>query len=152
MQVVPQIVTRYDTVSSLPKWYQDSVDYWKKRKHTTDTVNVVVSQTVYDTAYINVGHDSMPAQPLWPLVRYDGTSKFGDTATVTTFDLRSGHLGISRIYQAGILTKIEVQENNPTPKLTFEPFPKTKAGSSLLSKIGFGLVGYGACSIVNLAK
>src|SRR4051812_46835039 len=72
---VPQIVTRYDTVPSVPRWYADSVRYWKKRKYTTGTVNLGFSETIVDTQYIPVNAPPETRPDVWPLLNYSGGAK-----------------------------------------------------------------------------
>lgn len=142
--VIPNIITRYDTVNVLPKWFKDSVKVWSKGKHTTDTVNLTVSQTIVDTEYVNVTSPPEERADLWPVLSYRGSAKFGDTSTVSAFSIKSGKLGISRIFQAGILTAIEVDSGQVTPKFTFAPFPAQK-GTSLFQRLK--LIGIGAAGM-----
>ena len=148
--VIPHIVTQYDTVERLPRWYADSVRQWKRRKATTDTVTLYVSSTVVDTQYYPVEAPVADRPPLWPVLSYHGTASFGDTATVTSLDMRTGRLDISRPVIPGIHTDIEVGKD-PEPKLTFAPFPKQK-GPSLLYKLKMIGIGFGSCSIYNTVK
>jgi hypothetical protein len=149
---IPTIITKYDTVTALPKWFADSMKRWKKTTvvHTTDTVNLVVSQTIVDTQFIPVDAPPEERPNVWPLLSYHGTTNWGDTATISTFSVRTGRLGISRVFIPGILTSID-SDSTATPQLTFEPFPKPR-GVSLMQKITYATVGYGVCSIVNLVR
>lgn len=147
---VPHIVTKYDTVTTLPRWFQDSLRIWKSRKPTTDTVNLVVTQTVVDTEYVPVNNPPEERPNVWPVLSYHGGDSFGDTAAVSTFDLRSGRLGLSKVFIPGILTDIEA-DSNATPKLTFAPFPKQK-GPTLFQSLKLIGIGFGSCMVYNGIK
>lgn len=152
---VPQIVTRYDTVESLPKWYADSLKKWKKTIHTTDTVNIYVTNTIVrtlrDTMFVNVGPDTTQRSKIWPIIAYHSGSHFGDSAVVSTFNLRSGIGSISKLFVPGILIAMDADSVNSYPKLTFAPFPPPKK-ISLFTKIVYIGGGYGACSLVHMVK
>jgi hypothetical protein len=152
VNVVPTIVTRYDTVSVTPKWYEDSVKYWKKRKWTTDTVNVTLSETVIDTQYVPI--DGGPAvRPDWyPLLNLNsGNGTFGDTMFIHTFSLKDGKDAVSRVFIPGYLVGIDAQYPNKTPRLDFRPFPPQErhnwfypvkyTGMGILGGLGLGLLG-----------
>ena len=147
---IPNIVTKFDTVETLPAWFADSTEIWKRRGFTTDTINLIVSETVVDTQFIPVTQGctaaAVEARPhLWPLLTYRGGTRFADTALVSTFDLRSGKLGLSKVFIPGILTAIEA-DSNASPRFTFEPFPKTKK-TSVWTKLLWSGVGYGVCTV-----
>lgn len=152
VSLVPTIVTQHDTVKVVPKWFQDSVKIWSKRRHTTDTLTLTTNVTVIDTLVVVVPVNQPPEQRpnLWPIISYHGGSQFGDTAVVTTFSLRQGQLGISRTFIPGILTALE-QDSLPNPRFTFAPFPKPK-GPGLWHTLKVATLGYGACSLVNLLR
>jgi len=148
--VIPHIITVHDTVSVLPKWYNDSIRAWKARKSTTDTVNIVITNTlvIKDTVY--VGPDTNLRSRDWPILEYHGGSHFGDTALVRSFSLRSGNQNISRIFIPGILTDIQA-DSGSTPRMTFAPFPEPRR-PPLLYRLKLMAMGYGACSIYNGVK
>lgn len=147
---VPYIVTKHDTTETLPSWYADSVKIWKSRPASTDTFTLVVTNTVVDTEFIPVNAPATERPNLWPVLQYHGGAAFGDTAVVSTYSVRNGHLAISKVYSPGILTGIEADSSN-VPRLTYAPFPEPKKPSFLykLKMIG---IGYGACSIVNTVR
>lgn len=149
-QAVPVIRTVYDTVPTLPEWYADSLPLWKKRKHTTDTLEVVIRETVVDTQYIPVNAPPDERPNLWPVLSYRGGSRFGDTAVVSSFDVRTGRLGVSTVFIPGILTSIEA-DSNASPKFTFAPFPELKK-PSLFYKLKMVAIGFGACSAINMVR
>lgn len=137
---IPVIVTVYDTVEQLPKWLEDSLRSWKKRKSTTDTVPLVIQTTHVDTEYVKVPCDTAERSRIRPVLWYHGGTRVGDTATVGTFSLRDGKLDASKVYIPGILTGIDA-DTNAAPKMTFEPFPEPKKPSLLykLKLIGIGV-------------
>ena len=147
---VPYIVTKHDTVHTLPDWYKDSVRIWKQRATTTDTFNLVITNTIIDTEYVPVNAPPEHRPNLWPLLEYHGPVARGDTAVVSTFSVRNGNLAVSKVYSPGILTGIEA-DSNTVPRLTFAPYPEPK-GPSLFYKLKMMGIGYGVCSIVNSVR
>jgi hypothetical protein len=146
---VPKIVTVYDTVPTLPVWYKDSLRHWKERKSTTDTVSLYFTTTLVDTQFVPVNAPPENRPDVWPLLDYHGGSKFGDTAVVSTYSLRTGNMAIRKVFVPGILTGIDAyHEGDPAPRLNFAPFPKCPGPSFLYSLkmmgIGGGLVAIGA--------
>lgn len=137
--VIPTIITRYDTVEVAPKWLVDSEKVWKKRKATTDTVNIIISNTIiaHDTIYI--GSDTANRPRIWPVLEFHGGVRFGDTATVVTFSLHSGVRAASRVFTPGILTDIET-DSSSIPRLTYAPFPEPKS-PPLLYRLKYILAG-----------
>jgi len=144
---IPVIVPKYDTVETLPKWYSDSVAYWKKKKHTTDTVPILISNTIVGAAPINVIATPEERPDLWPVLDYSGGFKFGDTALVGSLSIRSGKVAISKFFIPGILTGIHMDSANSVPKIDFVPFPAPKR-PSLLYKLKMVGIGAGSCAIV----
>lgn len=143
--VIPTIITKHDTVRTVRL---DTL--WKtKTKHTTDTVNLVITKTLVDTQVINVNAPPEERRNVWPVLAYHGGTKFGDTATITTFSLRSGRVGISKVFIPGILTAIDVQEGDTAsvPKLSFEPFAAEKK-PSLLYRLKYVGIGAGSLSLL----
>lgn len=154
IQKIPTIVTTHDTVERLPSWFADSVRIWKKRKTTTDTVNIVYGTTHVDTEYVRVPCDTAQRSNIRPVLSYHGSAKLGDTASVATFSLKNGSLDLSRVYIPGILVGIDA-DSTPTPRLTFEPFPKPKGPSLLyrLKLLGIGFAsGTVACAAYNTSR
>lgn len=148
---IPSIVTRYDTVHSLPQWFQDSVRQWKKRKYTTDTVNLYYTNTVVDTQYVPVNLPPEARPDTWPLLSYHGGSKWGDTAVVTTYSLRTGNASISRVFIPGILTDIDAYRPDSTmPRLNYVPFPPGEKHGFWHNPAVFA-VGFGSCAAISLA-
>lgn len=147
---IPQIITRIDTLEKLPEWLDDSLKRWRKRVHTTDTVNLVTERVVIrtDTAFIRIPCDTAERSRLQPVVSYFGGSRFGDTALVTTFSLRTGFATISKVFIPGILTAMVADSVTGTPAFTFEPFPAQK-GTSLWTKLKWAGVGFAGCSVYN---
>lgn len=147
---VPQIVTRHDTVRSLPEWYEDSVRYWKKRKYTTDTLNLTFTETIVDTQYIPVNSPPERRPNIWPMLTYRGSGKFGDTAIVSTFGLRTGNLAISKVFIPGMIVGIDASDSLQTPRLDFAPFPKGEKHGFWHNPKVFG-IGFGTCAAIGLA-
>lgn len=150
---IPTIITKFDTVRTVQF---DTI--WKKvihtvKTHTTDTVNLVISNTIVDTQFINVDAPPEERKNVWPVLSYHGGTKFGDTATVATFSLRSGKLGISKVFIPGILTAIEAGEGDgaSVPNLSFEPFPDAKK-PSLFYRLKHVLVGAAAYALYQTVK
>lgn len=132
---IPVIVTKYDTVRT--KWVvHDTIE-----KFTTDTFNLVVHQTIYDTVVINVT-DNRPA--IWPIMSYRATSR--DSAYVRTFDLRTGSGALNQIYTPGPLNVI-VADSLPTPNMTFGTYPEFHTRS--ITKLLWGSIGFGICTVSN---
>lgn len=149
---VPQIVTEYDTVRSVPTWYADSVRYWKKRKYTTDTLNLYFTNTVVDTQYVPVNSPPEDRPDVWPLLSYHGGSKWGDTAVVSTYSLRSGNMAITRVFIPGVLTDIDAfHEQGTAPKISYAPFPKGEKHGFWHNPKVFG-IGFGSCAAIGLAS
>ncbi len=144
---IPVIVPKYDTVETLPKWYADSVAHWKKQKHTTDTIPLLISNTIVGAAPINVITTPEERPDLWPVLDYSGGIEFGDTAIVGSLSIRSGKVAISRLFIPGILTGIHMDSANSVPKVDFVPFPVPK-GPSLLYRLKLVAMGVGAGYIV----
>ena len=155
VKIVPNIITKFDTVRTTPKWYDDSVKYWKKRKFTTDTVNIYVENIVVrdtgSTRFVNVGPDTTDRPSIWPITSYHGGTRFGDTAIVTSFNLRTGNGSITKIFIPGMLTSIVADSGSPLPRMTFAPFPKEKK-PSLWYKIQLVASGFSACTIINSVR
>lgn len=149
---VPRIVTVYDTVNTVPGWYADSVRYWKKRKYTTDTLNLYFTNTVVDTQYVPVNSPPEDRPDVWPLLSYHGGSKFGDTAVVSTYSLRSGNLAITKVFVPGILTDIDTWREDTTaaPRLNFAPFPPGEKHGFWHNPAVFG-IGFGSCAAIGIA-
>jgi len=145
---IPTIVTLFDTVETVPKWLNDSIKKWKKIVHTTDTVNLVIQNTLIDTVFVPVNAPAEERPNLWPLLEYHGGASFGDTAIVTTFSVQTGQGAVSRIFIPGILTDVTTGASN-VPQLRFEPFPKRKGATVFQQLKLFGL-GFGSCSLLQL--
>ena len=150
-KTIPVIVPKYDTVETLPKWYKDSVRYWKKRTHTTDTIPLLISSTIVAAAPINISATPSERPDIWPLLDYSGGTRRGDTAIIGSLSLRSGRVAIHKFYIPGILTGIHTDSANSVPKLDFAPFPEPKK-PSLLYKVKMIGIGFGACTIYNGVK
>jgi len=150
-RAIPQIVTRYDTVTQLPAWYADSVRTWKKRKYTTDTVNLYFTNTVVDTQYVPVNAPPEDRPDVWPLLYYHGGAKFGDTAVVSTYSLRSGNMAIAKVFVPGILVDVDAyRPDSTTPRLNYAPFPPEEKHGFWHNPKVFG-IGFGACAGIGLA-
>lgn len=150
-QSVPQIVTKYDTVTELPAWYADSVRHWKRRKYTTDTLNLYHSNTVVDTEYVPVNAAPEDRPDVWPLISYHSGSKFGDSAVVSTYSLRSGNLAITKVFVPGIVTDIDAWVVGPTaPRINYAPFPEGEKHGFWHNPKIFG-IGFGSCAALSIA-
>lgn len=135
---IPTIVTKYDTVHTV--WH----DTVKVNHYTTDTFNLIVRQTIYDTVVINVT-DNRPR--LWPLLSYRTINR--DSAFVRTFDLSTGYGAASVIYTPGPLNTL-VADSFPTPNMTFGTYPEFH--TSTLTKLFYGASGFALCSLTNWAN
>lgn len=131
---IRQIVTQYDTVRT--KWVvHDTV-----LKVTTDTFNLIVSQTIYDTVVVNVRDTSTH---LWPIIQYEQRK---DTAWLRTFELTSGHGSILRVFAPGPLLGIYA-DSVATPRMNFGAWPEHH--TSTTTKLFWTGVGYSACLAAN---
>ncbi len=145
-QIVPKIVTEYDTVEVVPKWLADSAKVWKKR--AKPTINVI-SETVVDTEFVPVGRPPEERPNIWPLMSVHGARKWGDTLTTVTFNLRDGRGGVSRVFATGYITDIEVGAQ-PTPQITFKKFPPAEKHGFFHNPKVFG-IGLATGTLVCLA-
>lgn len=148
--VIPTIETKYDTVRSVPEWFEDSLNYWRNRKPTRDTTEIVITNTVIDTVLVDIPCEAEKRPQLWPVLAYTGGSEFGDTATVTTFSLQTGQGSVSKVFIPGILTSL-VADSTGIPRLVYDPFPKPKGPSLFyrLKLVGLGaLGGFAACGVM----
>ena len=147
---IPHIVTRVDTVRAVPPWFADSQRIWRRRRHTTDTLTLTTTVTLVDTVTIRVPVNAPPAERpnRWAIQSYHAGARFGDTAVVESFSIRTGQLGISRTFVPGILTALE-WDSLPQPRFTFVPFPAPK-GPGLWYTLKVGAIGFGSCSLLNL--
>lgn len=143
---IPKIVTHFDTVEVTPAWLVDSERAWKKKKYTTDTVNIVLTNTIIKHDSIYLGPDTSLRSHLYPLLEYHGGVRFGDTATVVTFSLRDGVKSTSRIFVPGILTEIEA-DTSATPRLNYTALPEAPR-LSLIYRLKLILYGAGAVTII----
>ena len=157
-KLIPHIVTQYDTVTKSPEWLQDSIKKWKKVVYTTDTINLTPVQIVISDEKIPIREvpnaDTSFTPPIHPLLSYSSGGKFGDTAIVRSFSLRDGTPAVSKVIVAGVLTGIDAEVDNPTPRLNFEPFPPKEQHNwfypikHILIGAGIGsAVGFGACVV-----
>lgn len=151
---VPVIRTEYDTVEVRPAWLEDSIKKWKKTVYTTDTINLTPIQIVINDAKIPINAPAEQRPRINPLLSYSGGRAFGDTALVRTFNLQDGTESVSKIYVPGILTAIDAEVDNPTPRLNFEPYPPKERHNwfypvkHILMGAGIGsAIGFGACVI-----
>lgn len=138
-RVIPRIVTQYDTVHTLQR---DTI--WRTRTvrhYTTDTFNLVIRETIYDTVVVS------PSSRLWPIVSY--TMRHRDTARVRTYDPITGHGAAVEVWTPGPLHEIQA-DTTPTPRMTFGTYPNTKTsgGTKLLYLLG----GYALCSAATWAN
>lgn len=131
-RVIPQIITKYDTVRT--KWVvHDTV-----LKVTTDTFNLVETQTLYDTVVINVKDTSTN---LWPIVLYEQRA---DTAWLRTFELSTGRGTILRVHAPGPVLGIYA-DSVARPRLSYGEWPRNE--TSLFKKILYIGSGYAACTL-----
>ena len=130
---IPQIITRYDTVKT--KWIvHDTV-----LKVTTDTFNLIVTQTLYDTVVINVKDT---AQRLWPIILFEQRK---DTAWLRTFELSTGRGSILRVHAPGPVSGIYA-DSVAVPRMNFGTWPIHK--TSNFTKLLWSGIGYGACRVL----
>lgn len=123
VRVIPTIVTRYDTVETLPKWWEDSVKKWKKKVYVTDTVNLLATHVVVDTQYVPVDAPAEQRPDIHPLMYLNaGKGHFGDTVFTQTFSLKTGKTTLSKVFLPGIIVGIDANYPSGTPRIDFEPF------------------------------
>jgi hypothetical protein len=123
-EVIPKIVTVFDTVPTRPSWLDDSIKAWKKRSIVHDTVPLIISQTIIDTQLVNVGADTTQRPKIWPVLDVTAGARFSDTTLVRTFSLRDGRESFSKLFTTGYIKEIHVDESRgPTPLIIFAPFP-----------------------------
>jgi len=153
---VPKIVTQHDTVEKTPKWLDDSVKKWKKKVYTTDTVPLVITNTIVDTEYVPVNSPPEQRPDIWPVLSINGGRIWGDTTIIRTFSIKNGHESVSRLFTTGYITDLEIESSpNPTPRITFTPFPPSeKHGFWHNPKIfGYGfLTGVGVITVLSVVK
>lgn len=145
------LVPKYDTVKVLPSWLKDSLKVWKKRPATTQKTPILISAMKVDTQYVPVDATPENRPNIHPLLSYNGGSRFGDTAITVTFGLRDGEPTISKVFIPGILTGIDANTEDGTPRMTYAPFPAPKK-PSLLYRVKMIGIGAGACMIYNGVK
>ncbi|SRR6266478_7544933 len=136
-RVIPQIITKTDTVQRVPNWLADSIKKWKVRKVTTDTFNLVVERTV-------IQHDTiLDSLALWPVLTFfrDAKSR-ADTAFVRTW--RHGVGVVSRVYSPGPVVAI-LADTSPTPRIQFGEWPHVQ--TSKWTKLMWAGIGFGACAV-----
>lgn len=148
-QSIPIIITKVDTVQTIPKWLIDSLSRLSKTTATTDTVQlwetrtIIKTDTLRDTIFIDV-----KAGNIQPILTLTTGKEFGDTGFVHTINVNTGEQAVSRFFTPGFLRAIEASDS--TPRLFFEPFKVdtvTRRKSNLLSLLIAGSIGYTACSI-----
>jgi len=147
---IPHIITKFDTVTVIPSWLSDSVKKWKKVKHTTDTVNLTITNTIVKTDTMKITLPPEERPNVWPILSYHGGASFGDTAVVSAFSVRDGRLGISKVFVAGILTAIEA-DSTSVPKMSFSPFPDQK-NPSLFYRLKYILIGAAGYALYQTVK
>ena len=133
VQSIPRIVTVYDTVVTAPVIRRVNIA-------TTDTVNVVIRETLHirDTIYVGSELDSRPN--INPILRGSFGSDFGDTSEVVSFSLRTGIQTTSHIFTPGYITSIEVRPDTVTPRMNFTPFPVYSVHT--WDKVKYGFYGF----------
>lgn len=139
---VPVIVTEYDTVVVYRP--PDTI-----KVATTDTINLVLTETLVDTTVIQIPCEPEERDNINPVLHLRMGKQFGDTSLVETFNLRTGTVTQSRIYTPGYLTGLDIT-SNPVPRLDFTAFPRCNC--SLFTKLTSGLVGFGACEVTHLFR
>ncbi len=140
--VVPQIVTQYDTVEVYIS--PDTIEVV-----TTDTVNIILRETFFDTTLINVACDPEERPEIYPVLTLRMGENFGDTSIVETFSLRTGKPTRSILYTPGFLTSLDIT-NEPTPRMNFTAFPKPRV--SLWNKLKYSLIGFAGCEATHLFR
>ena len=136
---IPRIITQYDTVYTPPVY--DTV-----KIATTDTVNLVIRETVHDTTVINVGQSDSTRENIFPVLHIRLGTTFGDTGQITTFSLRDGTGRVSEIFIPGYLTSLDVRPDSITPRMGFNPFPDYSVHFWDKLKYGF----YGAVALITV--
>lgn len=138
----PLIVTVHDTLHDTLR-----ISVPKPVPGPTLTIRV----TVHDTTYLNIGAEPAERTNIWPVLTVDVGRKVGDTTTINTFSLRSGAGGTAKVYTAGPLLGVWA-DSTATPRYLFGPPPAPRR-VSLWTKLEWGGIGYGSCTVVSgLAK
>lgn len=139
LKPVPQIVTVHDTVHTPANLKTVEV-------FTTDTVKIVISETLHDVPQMLVDVDTESRRHVWPILNVQIGESRGDTSQVTTFSLISGGIGVSKIWTPGPLKAMWV-DSTQTPRMSFYE-PPIPPGVSLGTKIKWGGVGAGAAILL----
>lgn len=147
LPVIPNVVTHYDTVRALPKWFEDSLKNWKKLSKPIETV---VTSVVVESFPVYVPNEQAeaPIPEIYPILRYHGGSQFGDSFLVHSFSLKRGNQVVSTGIVTGILTDIHSDSASSKPILTFETFP-AKQNTPFIQKLKFA--GLGGAVVLTLA-
>jgi len=155
-KVVPKIITVYDTVDKEPKWLTDSIKKWRKRVHTTDTVNLTPTVITLRDVHIPVNAPAEERPNIWPVLSVNGGRVWGDTTVIRSFSLRTGTEAVSKLFSTGYITDLEADfDSNSTPRITFTPFPASeKHGFWHNPKVfGYGiLAGIGLITVISVVK
>jgi hypothetical protein len=114
---------------------------------TTDTVQLIIRQTLHDTITIRLGPTPEERTNVWPILALEVGRKRGDTTTVTTFSLRTAQGSIAKAWTPGPLKGIWA-DSTPTPRLDFWPPPEPYR-VSLWTKVKWSAFGFGACTVTN---
>lgn len=133
IEPVPYIVTVHDTI-------HDTLRIKGPKVVTTDTVQLVIQQTIHDTIVMPTGS--------WLIAWAEIGAKRGDTSVVGTTDGRRA--AVSRIWTPGPLKSIWA-DTSATPRMDFYA-PQAAPKTSLWAKLKWSAVGYGVCTIANGVK
>lgn len=136
---VPTIVAVHDTV-------HDTLEIKQPAVVTTDTLQLLVQQTVYDTVIIL----SMVTDSVWPILSAQFGQNRGDTSKVVTFNLLTGQPALSRIWTPGPVRSIWASSNG-YPRIDFYEPPVIPAGSSFWRDVKIFGGGFASCTITDWA-
>jgi hypothetical protein len=134
---VPVIVTVHDTV----KTPVDTIFLHGPKVVTTDTVELVITQTLHDTVQIPVNNpDTLARPPIWPILALVVGEGRGDTTRVATMALRSGRTMTSTLWTPGPLHGVWA-DTSGTPRLSF--YLPSGCAVALADKLKYGAIGGG---------
>lgn len=136
---IPQITTVHDTVHDTLKIVVP------KKVVTSDTVNVVIRETIHDTVFIT----SDTSADVWPILNFYRTSKSGDTTTVSTFSLKHGNGANVDLYTKRLMITGMWAGPDASPRVELTPWPICDV--TLLQKLKWsGIGGAAALSLRSL--
>lgn len=138
----PRIVTVRDTVRDTLR-----LSVPKPGKVTTDTLQIVIRETIHDTTVIQIGPTPEERTNVWPVLAVTVGKKVGDTTTVTTFGLRTGQGAVAKLWTPGPLLGLWV-DSTATPRIDFGPPPRPSR-TTFFEKVKWAAIGAGSYMVVS---